>query len=76
MDPSTETTLLLVLGLACVATLVLFPNKGSKDPRGVQEGESGTGSHRHGGVRQVLKQITLVVANSPQGGSKDWLQPF
>jgi len=38
MDPSTETTLLLVLSLACVVALVHFPVKESKDLKGVQMG--------------------------------------
>ena len=53
MDSSTETTLLLVLGLICVATLVLLPIKEDEDASGIQAGIQARvrGSHSHGGQR-------------------------
>jgi len=69
MDPSTETTLLLVLGLACVAALVLLPFKEDEDSSGIRAGvrASVRGSVRRGEPRQVSKQITLEVADTQQG---------
>jgi len=77
MDPSTKTTLLLVLGLACVATLVLLLKKESEEQRGVQPSASVRGSHHCGGVRQVPEQITLEwqLTNSRED-PEEWSQPF
>jgi len=60
MDSSTKTIVLLVLGLACVAALVLLSFKEDEDSSGIRAGirASVRGSHCHGEVRQVLKQIT------------------
>jgi len=69
MDSSTETTLLMVLGLACVAALVLLPFKEDEDSSGIRAEIQARvrGSHRHGEPRQVSKQITLDAADTQQG---------
>jgi len=59
MDSSTETVMLLLLGLICMAALTMMPIKEGKDPSGVQASMGARNSHRCGGARQVLKQMTL-----------------
>jgi len=59
MDSSTETVMLLLLGLICMAALTMMPVKEGEDPSGVRAGVGARNSHRRGGVRQVLKQIAL-----------------
>ena len=60
MDSLSETTLLIVLGLACVVVLVLLPFKEDKDASGIRAGirTRVTGSHRRGEPRRVLTQIS------------------
>jgi len=60
MDSFTETTLLLVLGLVCVATLVLLPIKEGEDASGIRAGIQARvrGSRSHGGQGQVSRRIS------------------
>jgi len=71
MDSSTETTLLLVLGLMCVATLVFLSIKEDEDVSGIRAGIQARvwGSRGHGGQRQVSKHqfFQTEVANAQQG---------
>ena len=63
MDSSTKTTLLVALGLACVAALVLLPYKEDEDSSGIRAEIQVRvrSSHCCGEPRQVSKQITLDV---------------
>jgi len=69
MDSSTETTLFLVLGLACVTALVLLPFKEDEDTSGIRAEIRARvrGSPRHREPRQVLKQVILEAADAQQG---------
>jgi len=57
MDSSTETIMLLLLSLSCVAALIMVPIKEGEDSLGVRANMGVRGSHRRGGARQVSKQI-------------------
>jgi len=59
MDSFTETTLLLILGLVCVATLVLLPIKEGEDASGIRAGMQARarGSRHHEEQRQVSRQV-------------------
>jgi len=69
MDSSSETTLLLVLGLTCVVALVLLSFNKDEDSSGtraeIRARVRGFPHHRE--TRQVLKQITLEAADTQQG---------
>ena len=72
MHPATETTLLMVLGLICVAILVLLPIKEDEDASGIRVGiqARAKGFHHCGEPRQVSKQMTLDAADAQQGRSR------
>jgi len=69
MNSFTETTLLLVLGLACVVALVLLPFKEDEDASGIRARirTRVTGSHRRGEPRQAwVPTNTKEAANVQQ----------
>jgi len=70
MDSSSETVMLLLLGLICMAVLTMLPIKEGEDPSGVRASIGARNSHRRGGVRQVTKQVAWMTADAQQGESR------